>query len=572
VRTLQVARRSLLLLGLVGASLSVARLARAQQTGVDSVTLRAMELENTGKYREAVPLYRAGLRGAEPANALLGLERVYAELGWQDSLFAPLDSLIAARPREALFRTVRLRTLDMLGRESLARASFEDWTRAVPGDPSPYREYARILLERNRTNAADSVVRRAQLALGSTKDLQLEVAQLRAALGMWVASASAWRPALVTSPYLDQAAVYALRPTPAPVRDSVRQVLLAPPAQAGPRLALAGLEGAWGSAADGWAALRDLPLDSLSAAAWTEYGERAEGEGRWILAREAFTAALRWRRTPELALRAATAALESGDPAAALALAPLSDAPDSATAAERRVPVRARALSLLGRPLEAERLVQSYDRFFTPGARARLSRVVAFGWVRTGDVTRARAALVQAGADGDSSEAGGWLALYEGDLKTARVLLRRGGESTPELALALGLVARLRGDTARAVGQAFLALARGDTTEAAARFEAAAGASPLAASLLLSTAAQLRAARKDVVGASALWQRVLTEFADSPEAPGAELELARLLRRKGDAAGAAARLEHLILTYPRSSLVPQARRELDLAKQNIPGS
>lgn len=566
-----VAGRPLLVLLLVAAAVAPVRRAHAQQ-GVDSLTLRAMELENSGKYREAVPLYRAGLRGAEPANALLGLERVYAELGWQDSLFAPLDSLIAARPRESLFRTVRLRTLDMLGRESLARTSFEEWTRVVPGDPSPYREYARILLERNRTNAADSVVRRAQLALGSTKDLQLEVAQLRAALGMWVASAAAWRPALVASPYLDQAAVYALRPTPAPVRDSVRQVLLAPPAQAGPRLALAGLEGAWGSAADGWAALRDLPLDSLSAAAWTSYGERAEGEGRWILAREAFTAALRWRRTPELALRGATAALESGDPAAALALVPLSDAPDSATAAEAQVPVRARALSLLGRPLDAERLVQAYDRFFTPGARARLSRVVAFGWVRTGDVTRARAALVQAGADGDSSEAGGWLALYEGDLKAARVLLRRGGESTPELALALGLVARLRGDTARAVGQAFLALARGDSVEAAARFESAAGASPLAASLLLSTAAQLRAARKDAAGASALWQRVLSEYADSPEAPGAELELARALRRKGDAAGAAARLEHLILTYPRSSLVPQARRELELAKQNIPGA
>ena len=558
-------------LGVAIAIVCCASGARAQE-GVDSLTLRAMELENSGKYREAVPLYRAGLRGAEPANALLGLERVYAELGWQDSLFAPLDSLIAARPREALFRTVRLRTLDMLGREAVARASFEEWTRAVPGDPSPYREYARILLERNRTSAADSVVRRAQLALGSTKDLQLEVAQLRAALGMWVASAAAWRPALVNSPYLDQAAVYALRPTPAPVRDSVRQLLLAPPAQAGPRLALAGLEGAWGSAADGWAALRDLPVDSLSAAAWTTYGERAEGEGRWILAREAFTAALRWRRTPELALRAATAALESGDPAAALALVPLSDAPDSASAAEAQVPVRARALSLLGRPLDAERLVQAYDRFFTPGARARLSRVVAFGWVRTGDVTRARAALVQAGADGDSSEAGGWLALYEGDLKSARVLLRRGGESTPELALALGLVARLRGDTARAVGQAFLSLARGDSAEAAARFEGAASASPLAASLLLSTAAQLRAARKDVAGAATLWQRVLAEYADSPEAPGAELELARALRRKGDAAGAVTRLEHLILTYPRSSLVPQARRELELAKQNIPGS
>jgi hypothetical protein len=34
--------------------------------------------------------------------------------------------------------------------------------------------------------------------------------------------------------------------------------------------------------------------------------------------------------------------------------------------------------------------------------------------------------------------------------------------------------------------------------------------------------------------------------------------------------GAIERLEHLILTYPTSALVPQARRELDLAKRIIP--
>jgi hypothetical protein len=41
-------------------------------------------------------------------------------------------------------------------------------------------------------------------------------------------------------------------------------------------------------------------------------------------------------------------------------------------------------------------------------------------------------------------------------------------------------------------------------------------------------------------------------------------------RRKNDATGAAAHLEHMILAYPQSALVPQARRELDLAKSSIP--
>ena len=48
-------------------------------------------------------------------------------------------------------------------------------------------------------------------------------------------------------------------------------------------------------------------------------------------------------------------------------------------------------------------------------------------------MNRARAALKSSGADGDSSDAAGWLALYEGNLKVARGLLRGGTESSPEL-------------------------------------------------------------------------------------------------------------------------------------------
>jgi outer membrane protein assembly factor BamD (BamD/ComL family) len=36
--------------------------------------------------------------------------------------------------------------------------------------------------------------------------------------------------------------------------------------------------------------------------------------------------------------------------------------------------------------------------------------------------------------------------------------------------------------------------------------------------------------------------------------------------------GAANRLEHLILSYPQSALVPQARRELELVRNTIPGT
>ena len=56
----------------------------------------------------------------------------------------------------------------------------------------------------------------------------------------------------------------------------------------------------------------------------------------------------------------------------------------------------------------------------------------------------------------------------------------------------------------------------------------------------------------------------------SAEAPAAELEWARALRRRGDRSGAAQRLEHMILTYPSSALVPQARRDLEQVRNAIP--
>src|SRR6185437_5076662 len=89
-------------------------------------------------------------------------------------------------------------------------------------------------------------------------------------------------------------------------------------------------------------------------------------------------------------------------------------------------------------------------------------------------------------------------------------------------------------------------------------------------SLLLATAAQIQLARKNDVEAAALWKRIVESDPDTPEAPEAELEWARSLHRAGDAAGAATHLEHLILTYPQSALVPQARRELEALKATTP--
>jgi hypothetical protein len=532
--------------------------------------MRALDLENGNRFREAAALYRHALQTKPTPGALLGLERVYAELRISDSLLAPLDSLIARDPRESLYWSVKLRTLQILGRQAALRAAFEQWAAATPRDPTPYREYARILIRLGQPTAADSIVQRARGALGGGSPMDYETAQLRAAEGQWEASAQAWRRALIGAPHLAAAAAYALAPTPAASRERIRQILLTAPSDVGARRAAAELSLNWGDASGAWDALRTLPPDSDAATAWTEFGERALAEERYALARDALGSALRARPSPELAIEAATAALRASSPAEVFTLAPLSIAHDSADAAARYVPLHVAALAALGRGAEAESLVTRYDRWLAPGARIAVARLLATAWVRSGNLERARAALSAAGPDADSSDAAGWLALYEGRLDEARTLMRAVRDPGPELAVALGIVSRTRGDSAPVLGRAFLTLARGDSAAAVAGFVTAATVHPEAAPAILLVAARLTAARRAENGALALWQRSVGSYGESPEAAESELEWARLLRRRGDRAGAIAHLEHLILGAPDSALLPQARRELEQAKGTVP--
>jgi tetratricopeptide (TPR) repeat protein len=543
--------------------------ARAQTESPE--VLRAIELENAGKYREAIPIYREAMRTHPTPIVVLGLERSYHEIGMSDSLLAPLDTVLTKFPREPLYHVVHLRTYQILRRYDALRAAFERWVRDDPRSPAPYSEYARVLIQLGRPASADSIIQRAKSSLGSTRDLQYETAQLRAAMGEWEPSAIAWRQALANDPLLSSAATYALTPTPAGLRPAIRRILSMAPPERGARRALADLEIAWGEPQAAWEALRGLPPDTATVSVWEDFGDRAMIEERFGLARDAFGAAVRARRTPALALKAATASLRAGSPAEVFTLVPMTEWPsDPSRAANDYVPLHVEALSALARGSEAEALVAKYDRYLAPGQHARMARLLASAWVRSGDLAHAQQSLRAAGADADSSDAAGLIALYEGRLDAARALLRGSREQSADMALVLGIVSRVRGDAAPQLGAAFLALARGDSAAAAQRFAEAAERHPEAASAILLAAARVHAARNDTKSAVAVWQRIVEQYASAPEAAEAELEWARALRRSGDRAGAIAHLEHLILNAPQSALLPQARRELDLVRGTVP--
>jgi hypothetical protein len=136
--------------------------------------------------------------------------------------------------------------------------------------------------------------------------------------------------------------------------------------------------------------------------------------------------------------------------------------------------------------------------------------------------------------------------------------------------LALSVLARTRGEKSEGIGRAFLALARSDTAAAAAVFQSTAADMPDASPLLLAIAARLYRSTSDSAKSEVIWDSLIKTHPESPEAAEADLEWAKVLRRNGKGAAAIARLEHLILTYPQSALVFQARRELELAKGTIP--
>jgi tetratricopeptide (TPR) repeat protein len=551
--------------------------AQAQSAQVN----RAYDLEQAGRWRDAIAAWRIVIGSGDLGQGVLGLERVFTQLAMEDSVLPALDTLLAQHPTDRVLRGVQLRVLRSLGRDQDARRAFDAWTLLSPRDPVPYREYAGQLLGDGRAAAADTILQEASRALGSTKELTIEVAQLRAALGLWAAAGTAWREALLAEPYLESSAVYSLHAAPAAARDSVRAALvLQPGAPAGPsaatgratlppatvRRVLGSLELQWGAPRDGWRAISTLTTADSAYTTWSDFADDAEHTGAFLAARDALSAMNHERPSPVVALRAASAAISGGEPASAIPL--LESARARLQPFQQRLqvlPLQVRALSQLGRAAEAERLVQESAESLDARTKQGYARQIAWGWIRTGDVEKARAAL--AGASGeDEDEVTAWIALYDGNLGRARAGLRRPADATSDVVTVMALLGRTKADSSRECGAAFLALARGDSAQAAMRFERAADELSDAAPLLLALAARVQTARRQERPAVALWQRIVQRYPTAPEAAEGDLEWGRLLRRKGDTNGAVERFEHLILTYPQSALVPQARRELEAVK------
>ena len=460
------------------------------------------------------------------------------------------------------------------------------WAKAEPGSETPYREWGNTMLAQRDPGGARRAYRAGRDHIGDPAALAGELALLAAAENDWESAAREWALAMGRYPGYRLTARNALARAPANKHADVLQQLTrsTPPAR---RLG-AELEVQWGEPSDAFTLLMaNLPegneavVDALrqflDAARVAEGPAASRVRGQTleqIALRTSGTGASRVR------LEAARSYADGGDPESARRmLAQL--AADGTAPPDMAASATATLVTVLVREGKVEEAQQQLDELRkTLGEEnaGRLTLDVAQGWIRQGQLERAQAAL----ASDSTVEAlalRGLIKLYQGDLEGAATALRAAGpyagsreEATARTSM-LALIQPIEIDSLPALGAALLALARGDSADAVTGLIAVANRLPPRAggSEVRLLAGRIEAGRGHWESAEQLF-RLASDSAAPATAPAAELELARLLLSLGRTQQAADQLEHLILAYPGSAAVPQARRMLDAARGGIPDS
>src|SRR6058998_1459831 len=582
-------RAELVVLGLLLVS---AHGARGQAIG------QGFELERAGQYQRAATVYFTTLRG-EPTNlaALLGLERVLPSLSRLPELLPAAQRAVAASPGNAALRAVLLRTYVALNEPDSARAVAQRWTAEQPRAEAPYREWAIALEDVHRFDEARQVFLFGRRALGRPGVFGIELGELLERVGEWEEAAREWAAALSEAPAQLLSAASSLAEAPVEQRERIVRAILAPEPKPLERRLAGELLLGWGQPERAWSVFAPAVAEPSSdaATALRRFADLANGGNTPDARRVRALALARYAdMVPEpLAVRAraeaARAFLGAGDRVAArrvlAQVAADSTAPPDAQALAQSALVE--ALIDDGQLSEAATRLGAESRL-SEDDRAALRLKLARARIQRGELDLADSVLL-----GDSSVDAlalrGWLALYSGDMKGAEQLFRAAGpyagdrRDATERSGVLALLQQLPGDRFPELGSALLLLARGDSARAVQSLRLAAGrlepgegggggGGGRAYILLIAGRAAAGMGVEQQQTALALFDDVARSGEKSAAAPAAELEWARLLERQQKTAEAIAHLEHLILAYPESAVVPEARRELERAKGAIPKS
>jgi tetratricopeptide (TPR) repeat protein len=547
---------------------------------------RAFELERRGSYEAAAEAYRGILsRNPGDVSALLGLERVLLPLNRSAEIVPDVGAALAANPSSAALYGAALRAWGAAGQSDSMRAVAERWARIAPRDEAPYREWGAAALAAGQRDAALEAYRLGRARLGRGDALAAEMAQLAVADGDYATAAGEWLPAVRRLPGYRVTAVATLGHAPASKRPEVLRILSTEPDFTARRLeselrvrwgdpigGLAALESGLGQArGQGVEALRGL-VEQLRTLR-TQDALLAQGR-----ALEAIASRLPESQAARTRLDAAQAYSAAGDREAARRM--LSGLADDRSAPGSVSSGAATALVTVligeGKLSEAGRRLTELGPQLGGEDHARLSRALATAYVRQGQLDRADSVLGR-----DSTIEGfalaGRIKLYRGDLDGAVERFKQAGPYAGDRADAtsrtvlLALLQPIEPDSLPPLGAALLRLEQGDSARAMAELEAVAADLPTAkggAELRL-LAGRLAAGKGEPALAERLYREAASNEAPAT-APAAELALAELMLGARRSSEAVAQLEHLILTYPESALVPQARRALDVARGAVP--
>lgn len=538
---------------------------------------RALELERRDPAQAAV-LWRAVLADhPTDLQALMGLERALAPLGRVPEMLELVRGLGAGNPSPGVLG-LAIRVWTAARQPDSARAVVLRWARVEPTSEMPYQEWGIAAYGARDLFAARAAYRLGRERLGSATFAQ-ELGRLAVLSGDLGEAAQEWARAVTAAGEARGAALNTLRQTPA----SSRALLLAELARQGPvgdRLA-AGLLVRWGEPLNAVRRIEGYPegwdevLADLGPSGGTPDVALARARLLELLANRS-TGAERGRYR----LEAAQAYAEGDDPASARRLLSLV-ARDSAGLGGASL---AATSAIIGVMVEDGGIEMADRRFrdLLPSLagpdRARLAQRLAQGWIRLGRLGRADTLLAA-----DSSVEGlalrGRIALFRGQLDSARALLREAGPFAGDRASAtqrigvLGLIQVMDADSLPALGEALHRLERGDSLAGAQALERLAAGLPPArggAELLL-LAGQVQAGLRRAADAERLFRAAVDQNVPASSA-AAEFALADLLLKQGKQTQAIAALEHLLLTWPTSAVVPSARRLLDVARGAVPSS
>ena len=562
----------------LGLIVALPALVRAQAIGP------GFELERSGRYADAASVYFTTIR-SDPTNipALLGLERTLFVLSRVSELLPLVQNARARQPDSPALRSLELRVYAALNEPDSLEAIARRWAASAPQSEAPYREWGLALADRRMWDEARRAFLTGRRTLGGDV-LAIELAELEQRVGNWEASATEWGRAVTRWPDVEPNAASQLADAPAPMHDRVTRALTAPGVSVRTRRMASEVLLTWGQPNEAWAAMEptlattdtEAPtalrrFADLAGALTTPDGHRVRGLAlaRWA---DMMPGSSGGRARAE----AVRELLDGGDKAAARrVLEAHADSNGIAQAALIHLLIADNQLDI------AEERLSAPATAITADDRATLRLALARARVGRGELDRAAAALGD-----DSSVAAiaqrGWIDLYRGNLKNAMEAFRLAGPYALDRAAAtdrtamMALLQRIQQESSPDLGAALLTLARGDSVAAIAALRRAAARLPEQGGRLevLLIAGQVAAQKggDQELTAIALFDEIVRIGGEGAAPPAAELEWSRLLVRSGRSAEAIPHLEHLILTYPNSAFVPEARRVLERAKGAIPKS